>query len=101
MTLLEVAQKFGQSRSTLSVGDKVLIEGGDTTNGNYVILCEVAAITGTDARLRECETYYISGQVSPRAGEMTCPIAYFKDSIATRLEKQNDFFRWLAEEFRK
>ena len=48
MTLLEVAQKYGQARSTLSIGDKVLIEGGDSINGNYLLLCEVAEITGTE-----------------------------------------------------
>jgi hypothetical protein len=97
MTLLEVGQKYGNSREALVVGDRVLLEGSDSTNGTYVFLCEVIAITGANARLRELETYYLSGNVFPRSGEMDCPVAYFKDSIVTRLAKQNEFLSWFAE----
>jgi hypothetical protein len=101
VTILEVAQKYGHARSTLSVGDNVLMEGGDSVNDICLILCDVAEITGNDAKLRQREIYYISGQVAPRSGEITRPVDHFNDSIAIRLQKQNAFFRWLADELRK
>lgn len=101
MTLLDVSQKYGHSRNTLTIGDKVLLEGSNSTKGTYVFLCEVIAVTGDSVRLCELETYDLSGGVFPRSGEMDRPIAYFKHSIATRLLKQNEFLSWLVEELRK
>ena len=98
MTLLEVGQKYGQSRETLTTGDKVLLEASDSTHGNFVFLCEVIAICGDNARLREIAAYHLSGNIYPKAGEMDCPVAYFRDSIVARLQRQNELFRWFVEE---
>ena len=98
MTLLEVGQKYGHSRESLAVGDKVLLEGSDSNHGNFVFLCEVIGVNGESARLRELDAYYLSGNIYPRSGEIDCPVAYFRDSIIARLQKQNELFRWFVEE---
>lgn len=101
MTFLEVCQKYGQSIATVVVGSKVLIEGGDPSEDTHVTLCEVTSVEGSKAHLHEMEMYYLSGAIVPRSGDIDYPVSSFKDSIASRLQKQNAFLRWFDEQMRE
>ena len=101
MTLLKVAQAYGHARDLLSVSDKVLIDGSGSSNGVYVVLCEVIAITDEGiVRLHKIKEYYLSGQEKAASGEITCPQDCFKKSLAKRLAEQNNFFGWLVEQLK-
>ena len=96
MTLTQAAQKYGQARESLNVGDIVMCEASNSSVGSYLILAEVIEVSLAIARLRSVNAYHFSGRVEPAAEYLEAPITYFRDSIGVRLQKNNDFFRWLS-----
>lgn len=98
MTLTQAANKYGQSRNNISVGDSVLYERSDTTHGTSVVLAEVAAVAENVVKLRTIGVYDGSGNFLSETYEIEVTRDYFKDSLLTRLQWNNDLFKDIVDQ---
>lgn len=98
MDIVSLLNNYG-SPTSLKVGNFVLVEGFDDLN-IFVIQCEILKIDGDKVEVKEVKKYYLSGR-SVRGSE---DINSYKKSdllipIRDRLIQQNDFIKWLANQF--
>ena len=102
MNLQEVIQKFGQRRDTLNVGDYVLFEGGDSINGDYVILAQIESISLPNATVKELWKYYLSGnEFLCSSATLTAPLDSFKKSISQQLQEKKQFWEWFHKRWKE
>ena len=53
MNITEITEAYGNQRAQTAVGDTVLIEGTDSSNGVFVIVAEIRNIKGTSVEVFE------------------------------------------------
>lgn len=101
MKMISILQAHGNKKDAISIGDIVLIEGTDSSNGTFIIRGEIESINGDMARVTEKDKFFISGYSVKVETIDSYEISDLKRSIFDRLKENSEFEQWFAKEMTK
>lgn len=101
MKIKNILETYGNQKEEISIGDLVLIEGTDSSNGTFVILGEIKLIKENLAQVFEKEKFWFSGNSARVEEENSYEISDLKKSIYDRLKEDREFEQWFEDEMTK